>query len=370
MMPSPRFHALVTAELTGEARIRLAAVVALTDGDAPRRGRPMGENELIAALAGKEILVVGYEQVTAAVIGGSPDLRLIASIRGGPEANIAIGAATARGIPVLYTTGRNARAVAEHTLGLMLALARHIPRADALVREHVLTHDAVDTPTTDVLWRLPPCSPAARAHETLIGSELFGKTLGIVGCGAVGRLVACFGEAFGMRVLVHDPFITDAMGNSGEKAPFAAVLADSDYLTLHARLTPRSAGMIGAAELAGMKPTACLINTARADLVGERALIEALQMRRIAGAALDVFHREPLPPDYPLIGLDHVILTPHLAGWTREVPTHHSEIVARDLLRFLAGDLPHEHLANPTVLAQPAFAERGGRLLGALAGPV
>jgi phosphoglycerate dehydrogenase-like enzyme len=262
-MPNPRVHALVTAELTGEARIHLADVVALTDGDALRCGRPVGENELIAALAGKEILVVGYEQVTAAVIDGSPDLRLIASMRGGPEANIAIGAATARGIPVLYTTGRNARAVAEHTVGLMLALARHIPRADALVREHVLTHDAVDTPTTDVLWRLPPRSPAARAHETLIGSELYGKTLGVVGCGAVGRLVARFGDAFGMRVLVHDPFITDAMGSCGEKAPFAAVLADSDYLTPHARLTPYSAGMIGAAELAAMKPTACLINTAR-----------------------------------------------------------------------------------------------------------
>lgn len=360
-------QALVTAELTCGARATLQSAVTLLDGGALRGGQLANADKLVAELRGKDLLIVGYEQVTAQIMDACPQLGLIASIRGGPEAHIDLEAATTRGIPALYTVGRNAHAVAEHTFALMLALARHVPEGHRLVQERILTHETPYAPGGDILWRLLPGSSAAHAQERLIGSELYGKTLSLVGLGAIGQIVARLGQAFGMQVCAYDPFAapTDAADFHVTLRDLPEVLRRADFLSLHARITPQSVGLIGRAELTLLKPSAYLINTARAALIDEAALIDTLQTHQIAGAALDVFHREPLPPDYPLLGLENVILTPHLAGWTREIPEHYSAMVAHDVLTFLCGAVPLGHLANPAVMNSPAFMKRGGRLLGA-----
>ncbi|HID76617.1 MAG TPA: oxidoreductase, partial [Planctomycetaceae bacterium] len=221
-------------------------------------------------LEGFQILVVQFAPVSGRFIRQARDLRVIGVLRTGTE-NVDVEAATEQGISLLNTPGRNARAVAECTLGLILAELRNIARAHASL--------------IGGQWRRTfPNSDAI--------PELSGKTVGLVGYGAVGRLVAGYCHALGSRVLACDPYIR------GDTAPARMVdletlLRQSDVVSLHARLTEETRGLIGAGQLALMKPTAVLINTARSGLVEEKALVEALRQRRIMGAALDVFDVEP-----------------------------------------------------------------------------
>jgi D-3-phosphoglycerate dehydrogenase len=182
--------------------------------------------------------------------------------------------------------------------------------------------------------------------------ELAGKTLGLVGFGAVARLVARRLAGFDVRALAYDPLVSDSEVRHGgaEPAPLDELLRQSDVVSLHARLLPETEGLIGRSELALMKPTAYLVNTARAGLIDEGALVEALQQRRIAGAALDVFWREPLPADDPLLGLDNVTLTTHLAGTTLEALHNSIDLVIWGVLGYLQrGDTTW--VVNPGALA-------------------
>jgi D-3-phosphoglycerate dehydrogenase len=209
--------------------------------------------------------------------------------------NIDLETATRKGIAVMNTPGANAVAVAEHTFGLMLAMARHIPRANATM------HAAK--------WE----------KKSLQGWELRGKTLGIVGLGRIGMEVAKRGVAFGMDVVAHDPFVSSTATRSlGIKlAERDEVFAAADYLSLHVGLTPQTTGMINAEALARMKPGVRIVNCARGELIDEAALAAAFQSGHIAGAALDVFAEEP-PKNSPLLALENVLLTPHIAGSTYE----------------------------------------------------
>jgi len=192
------------------------------------------------------------------------------------------------------------------------------------------------------------------------GPELAGKTLGLVGCGAIGQALARRACALGMNVLGNDPYMCqDDLGSIVHLAPWNEILARADFLSLHVPLSEETRGMIGAAELARMKPTAVLVNTARAAVVDEEALYKALLERRIAGAALDVFWQEPLPPDSPWLELDNVLLTPHLAGAADDVRKHHSAMVVEDVRTLLSGESP-KRLVNPQVFQ----ASRSRRLPG------
>lgn len=358
--------ALLTADLTEDALALLHANLRLTDGGARRHGRLLPPADLAAELSGHEILIVAYEQVTDEVMDACPALKLIASIRGGPEANISIDDATTRGIPVLFTLGRTQHAVAEYTFALMLAIARHVPEGDRLVKSRALTSDAPVPYARDVVWRLPEGSEAKRVHAGLIGTELHGKTLGLLGLGNIGQDVARLGHAFGMNVISHDPYLSSerASANGVELVALPELMGRADFLSLQARVTPESTGVIGREQLRAMKPSAYLINTARAALLDESALVEALRERWLAGAALDVFHKEPLDPTHPLLDLDNVILTPHLAGSTKEIPLHHSRMVAEDVVNYLRGQITRERVKNPEVFESAAFAKRGGLALG------
>ncbi len=365
-MASGQTRVLLTAELTDDALALLRANVELVEGGALRHGRLLPPAELAEELRGADVLIVGYEQVTEEVMDARPELKLISSIRGGPEANISIAAATARGIPVLFTLGRTQHAVAEHTFALMLALARRVTEGDRLIRSRQITHTGPPASTRDVVWRLPEESPGRERHAALRGTELFGKTLGLLGLGNIAQEVARLGQAFGMTVIAHDPYLPAERAREAgvELVGLPELMGGADFLSLHARVTPESTGVIGRAELRAMKPTAYLVNTARAALLDEAALLEALRGGWFAGAALDVFHKEPLDPDSPLLELDNLILTPHLAGSTEEIPLHHSRMVAEDVVGYLGGRVVRERVKNPEVFESPAFAERGGVAFG------
>jgi D-3-phosphoglycerate dehydrogenase len=262
-----------------------------------------------------QLLVVQFAPVGRQILQAAKSLRVIGVLRSGTE-GIDVRGASERGISVLNTPGRNARAVAECTLGLMLAESRNIGRAHA-----ALIHGEWrrDFPNSDAI------------------PELYQTTVGLVGYGSVGQFVAGYLHAFGSRILAFDPYF------AGEAAPAELVdlptlLAQSDIVSLHARLTDESYHLIGREELASMKPTAILINTARGGLVDEKALVEALASRRLRGAALDVFDEEPLHADSPLLRLDNVTLTPHLAGSSIGAFRGSPRLLALHFSRMLRGD--------------------------------
>jgi D-3-phosphoglycerate dehydrogenase / 2-oxoglutarate reductase len=251
------------------------------------------------ALAGElgtadAILVRSATFVDAAMIERAPKLRVIGRAGVGVD-NVDLDAATKRGIVVMNTPGGNAVAVAEHTFALMLALARHLVRADSTMHAGK--------------WE----------KKTLQGTELRGKTLGIVGLGRVGVEVSRRALAFGMKVVAHDPYVAPSLAQQLNitMAPLDELFAQSDYITLHVGLTPQTQGMINADALRKMKKGVRLVNCARGELLNEPAVIEGLQSGQLGGAALDVYSHEPLK-DSPLATLPNVILTPHIAGSTQE----------------------------------------------------
>jgi D-3-phosphoglycerate dehydrogenase len=227
--------------------------------------------------------------------------------------------------------GRNANAVAEFTLGLIIGEMRNIARADGAMR--------------DGLWY-------NRVVEPERCFELTGKTIGLVGFGAIAQRLAELLAGFGMRILAYDPFVpaeTFAALNA-ESVAIDAVFAESDVVSIHARLLPETEGLVGARELGLMKPSAYLINTARAGLVDEGALLGALQEKRIAGAAIDVFWREPLPTDSPWLELDNLTVTSHLAGTTIDSLYYSVELVVQAVLDYLR-EGKTELVINPEVFA-------------------
>ena len=257
-------------------------------------GKP--HEELERALAGAHALIVRSEtRVTVDLMNRAPHLKLIARAGIGVD-TIDVHAATRRGVAVMNAPGANTVSAAEHALGLVLALVRHIPwAADAMRRGD---------------WD----------RKRFEGTELRGKTIGVVGLGRIGGHVTQLARAFGMTVVGHDPYVTPerAAELQVRLLPLEQLLQAADVVTLHVALTDQTRHLINAQRLSLMKPTAVLLNTARGELVDEAALVEAIKLKHISGAAIDVFAQEPLPADAPLRKLDRVILTPHLAASTAE----------------------------------------------------
>jgi D-3-phosphoglycerate dehydrogenase len=254
-----------------------------------------GPGALEAELADADALVVrSAVQADAKLLESAPNLRIIGRAGVGVD-NIDTAAATHRGIVVMNTPGANAVAVAELTLGLMISMARSIPRANATMHAGK--------------WE----------KKTLQGSELRGKTLGIVGLGRIGMEVARRARSFGMELIGYDPFIAPAVARENQVTlvPIDEIFKLSDYLTLHVGLTTQTEGMINATSIKIMKPGIRIINCARGELIVEEALADAIKAGHVGGAALDVFRKEPLK-DSPFFGLENVLLSPHVAGSTDE----------------------------------------------------
>jgi D-3-phosphoglycerate dehydrogenase len=273
---------------------------------------------LANALPDADALIVrSAVDVNVTVLSMAERLRVIGRAGVGTD-NIDLDAATKAGIAVMNTPGANAVAVAEHTLALMLALSRHITRADAT--------------TKSGRWE----------KKSLQGSELRGKTLGIVGLGKIGMEVAARAKAFHMEVVAHDPFVPELLASNHaiKLVGLDELYASADYLTLHVALTPQTTGMINEDSLAKMKRGIRIINCARGELIDDVALATALKSKHVAGAALDVFTEEP-PRDSPLLALDNVIVTPHIAGSTNE---------AQDAVGIQIASQVREYLKHGVVL--------------------
>ncbi|MBE1490938.1 2-hydroxyacid dehydrogenase [Plantactinospora soyae] len=273
------------------------------------------EDELIAALAGVEVAVTQMGPFTARVLGAADALRLVVVCRGGPV-NVNLAAAAQAGVRVRTTPGRNAVAAAEHAVALILATLRQIPDRHAGVR--------------DGAWR----SDLYALDE--VGSELAGSTVGLVGYGAIGRRVGRILRAFDAEVLVHDPYADPATLDGASPVGLAELLERSAVLSLHARMTPETAGMIGVKELARLPRGAVLVNTARGGLLDYDAVVDALESGQLGGAGFDVFDTEPLPAGSRLRTAPRVVLTPHLAGATRQTAERAAAQAADAVAEYLA----------------------------------
>lgn len=306
--------------------------------------------DLLAILPEYDALIVRSEtKVSTEVLNAGTNLRVVTRAGVGTD-NIDVEAATERGILVLNTPGPNSIAAAEHTLAIILSLLRHVARADASLRAG--------------RWE----------RKNFVGSELYRKTLGVVGLGRIGREVTSRARAFGMEVLIYDPYVSavaaEALGATA--APLNALLERADVVTLHLPLLPETRGILGAPELARMKSGAFLINCARGGLVDEAALYEALVSGHLAGAGLDVFEKEP-PTDSPLLTLPNVVVTPHLAASSAEAQEGVGIVAAETTLAALRGELV-DNAVNLPGLAPGALAalkpwldlaDRLGQLLAA-----
>jgi D-3-phosphoglycerate dehydrogenase len=288
--------------------------------------------EVAARLRDQQVLVVHGAPVTDAVLGASPKLALVGCARGGPV-NVDLAAATRRRIPVVTTPGKNAEAVADLTLALLLMLARGLPAAV----EFAAAGGELGRSTFE----------GAR----FLGRDLGGQTLGLVGYGQVGTRVARRALGFGMTVLVYDPWVEPARidGIGIRACGLDDLLAASDFVSLHARATAENANFFGRDHFQAMRPGAYFVNTARETLVDEDALHEALVSGRLAGAALDVVRPRSGGGAHPFAALDRVILTPHIGGATRETLARGARMIAEEIRRFAAGE-PLVHVANREVL--------------------
>jgi D-3-phosphoglycerate dehydrogenase / 2-oxoglutarate reductase len=270
----------------------------------------------------------------------APNL-LIVSSNGAGYDPVDVEACTARGVLVVNQSGGNAHSVAEHALGMLLTLSKRILEADRALRREANVN-----------------------RNDLIGAEAQGKTIGIVGLGNVGRRIAALCQGLlGMKVLAYDPYLSAAemAARGSEKVELDEVLRRSDYVSISCPLTKESRGMIGAREFALMQPHAYFITTARGFIHDEAALLEALRNKLIAGAGLDVWAKEPPPPDHPLLQFDNVLASPHTAGVTREARTNMGRIAAEQMLDALDGKRP-PRIINPVVW--PRYAERFQRAFG------
>ena len=325
---------LVTAQFDQETMATLRRYGEVEYGCFGQTMRVLAGSKLVKALEGVSVLVTEVDHVRRPVFAQSPSLRLISCCRGAPV-NIDLAAATEYGVPVLTAPGRNADAVADLTLLFVLALLRRLLPVAAVLRQE-----------GDGMEKL------AKVFTQFQGVELWNKTIGLVGLGAVGRAVAARMLAFGAHVVAHDPYVSaeEASAAGVSVLSLDKVLAQSDIVSLHAPVTDQTTGMIGEREFGLMKSGAYFVNTARAALTDEGALYRALRAGRLAGAALDVFEDEPPSPDNPLLTLDNVIATPHIGGHTGEVITHQSRIAVEDLVRMFEGR-PPLHCVNPQALA-------------------
>ncbi len=283
---------------------------------------------------GYEIVIVEGDEVKEEVIEGS-NLKIIASARDNPN-NVSIEAATARGIPVIGAPGRNTIAVAELTITLMLNQARRIVAADRLLKSEFMVDDYSDF---------------ARMYNTTKGFELNGRVVGIIGLGKIGFEVAKRLQAFGVNLLVHDPYAPKERLKEvrAKDVSLEELLRSSDIVTVHCPPTDETKGMLGAEQFGMMKETAIFINTARASITNEYALREALESGKIAGAGLDVFSMEPVDCDNDFLELDNVTVTPHIGGNTVDTIERQSMMIAKDIQAILEGKHP-ENILNPEVL--------------------
>ncbi len=293
--------------------------------------RPDNPPDLFEQARDTDAIIVRTTPINPPLLIAARTLKLVARHGVGYDA-VDVAALTGRGIPLALVGDVNSTAVAEHTLALMLSLAKRVPTYDKAIRSG---HYAV--------------------RDSFAATELAGRTVLVLGFGRIGRLVAKLSAAFGMDVLVYDPVVpradVEAQGYRSA-ADVAQALPAADYVTIHAPKIPGAKHLIGNAEIERMKAGAFLINVSRGGMVDEEALVRALEEKRLAGAGLDVFEEEPLPPDHPLARNEKVVLSPHSAAFTQECAERMALACAENVIAFAAGRLDPRLVVNPEVLSR------------------
>lgn len=310
------FHVVVSDPLSEDG----LAVLRADDVRLTAPGK-MSRDEVLEAVADADALVVrSGTQVDRELLERGDTLKVVGRAGVGVD-NVDIAAATERDVVVMNAPAANTVSTAEHAFALLLAMARHVPQGQVSL------------------------GAGEWARKQYVGTELRGKTLGIVGIGRIGREVGARALAFQMRVLSYDPYVPEDAARDLGFEPLASLddlLAASDVVTLHALVTPDTRNMVNADTLAKMKDGARLVNVARGALVDEAALAAALDSGKLAGAAIDVYAEEPPPPDHPLIDHPKVIHTPHLAASTHEAQALVGTLIAEQVLDYLRGEEPRE----------------------------
>ncbi|MEX1378078.1 MAG: 2-hydroxyacid dehydrogenase [Eubacteriales bacterium] len=300
------------------------------------------EEQTKAECIGNEIVVLGDEYAGEDTIKAWADagMKFIGVAKGTPVTvnNDAIKSA---GLELSYTPGRNRVAVAEFNIGLMIAASRNITLSSTGLQkgEHLgsSVENVYDVPDVkNVIW-----GPLDENHPFIdygIGFELYGRTLGIVGYGAIGREVAVRAMAFGMDIIAYDPYCPAETieADGGKSVDLDTLLSQSDMISIHLPVLPQTKGIVNKDWFSKMKPTAYVINTARAAVIDQQDFVEALQNGTIAGAAVDVFWQEPIPANHPLLSMRNVTLTPHMAGLTTDVDRWSGEMMGDEVLAYLA----------------------------------
>ena len=287
----------------------------------------LGRAQTLAALPKATALIVrSATQVDAELLRAARQLRFVVRAGAGVD-NVDLAAATERRVVVMNTPGANTLAVAEFTIGLMIALARHIPQSHVSMRAGE--------------WK----------RQRYMGITLSGKTLGLYGFGRIGQAVAARARALGMRIIAHDPFLPPAVfaEQGAASVSLASLWAGADFISLHAEVNESTRGIVNAASIAQMKPGVRIVNAARGALIETAELAAALESGQIAGAAIDVYAQEPPPADHILIGHPRVIHTPHLAASAAEVQVAVARAAAETLITAL-GEGRFENVCNPEVL--------------------
>jgi D-3-phosphoglycerate dehydrogenase len=330
-------HFILPSIFADAIRNEVKTAIEFCEYQSPWPGVPFGEigevteasgseEEIIEALQGASIYVANHAPLTKKILEGAPDLRLAVIARGGPT-NANIKAATQRGVLVCNAPGRNATATAEHTVSLILAVLRRIPESHG-----ALAHGE---------WR------GDYYEYDKCGLELEDSTAGLIGYGAIGSRVACILCGFGCQVLVYDPYVKpETLGDLAQIVELDELLSRSRIVSLHARATSQTRGMIGKKQLAAMPAGSVLINCARGTLVDYDAVCDALDSGHLWGAGFDVFPEEPIPADSRLLKTPHLVLTPHIAGASKQTAEKAARIAAGEVRRFLLHQ-PLEHCLNP-----------------------
>lgn len=300
----------------GEDENERAQYILKTEKEGPEWTK--APEELLEKAKDAEIIITDFAAIGKDVIDAAKELKLIGVLRSGVE-NVNKEEAAKRGIDVICSPGRVAAPVADYTVAMMIAETRNI------VRSNLISNKGE--------WKI-------RFKNFPYSHNMAGKTVGIIGYGAIGQMVAARLKPFGVNVIAYEAFMTPEKVKElgAEPVSMDELLERSDYVTIHMRLSKDTEKMIGKAEFDKMKSTAIFVNTARAGLVDEDALVQALQEDKIGGAALDVFAKEPIPKDHPLLSLDNVTLTPHLAGTTSNVGSNSIAVILKDLDHYFKGE--------------------------------
>lgn len=288
-------------------------------------GKKLTPEELVVEAADCEILVICYEDINDYVLDNMPNLKFIACSRSGVE-NVDKEAVRRHSVPVSYSPGRNANAVAELAVGLMLSALRHIPKT-----YHFIKSEQWD--------RVPWDIAGNTSFKTFDGFELSGKTVGFLGYGAISRKVTKLLSGFDVKVIAYDPYVTEWPENV-TSVSLEELFSEADIVSAHTKLTPETTGMINARLFDLMKPTAVFVNTARGGLVNEQDLYEALKNKKFACAALDVQINEPMKHDSNFLELDNIILTPHIGGASKDIIAQQTKILLEDIDAFFKTGQP------------------------------